>query len=127
MFEVPIQILNTNDVAAGIQRYLSFSLQVGDRKLWSALHEVTILDKGTTASAGSVPAGTVTPRNEFPDSNNEVLAGNAAVFLVTLQAPAGWSNFDTKITANAAKGTNIKVTRFCKRQEVVGFIYKTVA
>ena len=41
-FQVPVHVLNIDSVTNGITRYLSFGIKIGNKKLWSALHEVTI-------------------------------------------------------------------------------------
>lgn len=65
------------------------------------MHEVTILEAEAPPTPGTVSISSVQP--VFTDST--VLAGNAAVFLVEVSAPSGWSNFDTIVRGDTTSGT----------------------
>ena len=109
-FEVAITLMNTDAVAMmdGFTREIAFGIRIGDSKIWTALHEITI-DKTPIAGPGGAAGaptvdGNVTLLNDITNTGG-VYAGNAAVFRVTMTAPMGaWTNFDAELTGDHSKG-----------------------
>ena len=108
-FEVAITLMNTDAVAMmdGFTREIAFGIRIGDSKIWTALHEITI-DKtpiaGPGGAAGAPTVDGVALHNDITTTGG-VYAGNAAVFRVTMTAPMGaWTNFDAELTGDHSKG-----------------------
>ncbi len=58
-FSVPITVMNSETVADGISRDLSFGLYIGNSKLWTALHTVAITGTAVPETGNSPSAVTV--------------------------------------------------------------------
>ena len=43
VFSVPIHVMNIDSLPSNVKREIAFSLTVGDTKLWTGMHDVTIL------------------------------------------------------------------------------------
>ncbi len=101
-FKIPVHLMNIDNVVEGRKRDLVFGLRVGNSRLWSAVHEIEAL-------AYAAPGGSGTPTHVSTSlfnnvTGSEVPDGNAAVFRVTLDVPAGWCDFDTVLTSLSASG-----------------------
>lgn len=54
-FSIPVHVLNSEAVAANVKRTLGFGLKLGDKKIWSALHEINLLDYKPAADTPQTP------------------------------------------------------------------------
>ena len=89
----------------GSQRDLSFGLEIGDSKLWSALHTFTI-------------EGEETPQDGDPSnvtatllSDHTIYQGDGVVYFLTVKVPKGWVNLDVEFEGDGDKffASNVRV------------------
>eukprot|EP00094_Tigriopus_californicus_P011496 TCALIF_11101-PA protein Name:"Protein of unknown function" AED:0.09 eAED:0.09 QI:0/0.77/0.73/0.95/0.48/0.58/46/1495/2737 len=98
-FQVPVHVLNIDSLTNGITRYLSFGLKIGNKKLWSALHEITI-QKADPVVNQEVPVLKKVSMINNLTSSGKVLAGNSVIFRIEMIANPGWSRFDITLSTN---------------------------
>lgn len=98
-------MVNTEKMVDGSQRDLSFGLEIGDSKLWSALHTFTI-------------EGEETPQDGDPSnvtatllSDHTILQGDGVVYFLTVKVPKGWVNLDVQFEGDGDKffASNVRV------------------
>ena len=84
------QVVNTEKMVDGSERDLSFGLEIGDSKLWSALHTFTIEGEETPTDGdpSSVSATLL--------SDHTILQGDGVVYFLTIKVPKGWVNLDVE-------------------------------
>ena len=99
------KVVNTEKMVDGSQRDLSFGLEIGDSKLWSALHTFTI-------------EGEETPQDGDPSnvtatllSDHTIYQGDGIVYFLTVKFPKGWVNLDVQFEGDGEKffASNVRV------------------
>jgi len=74
-FKIPIHILNIDTVLEGLNRDIAFILRIGDTKLWSTVHEITIGAAKTVSPAAPLGAVAVLYNNV---TSGQIFTGNSA-------------------------------------------------
>lgn len=87
---------------------LLFSVTLGDYQIWQTVHEVTVKEpvviEVTTTQIKVVSAVIVNDRSE---TSGDILAGDGAIYRVTLTIPSGYNDFAIEMTGNLAKSESL--------------------
>ena len=75
-----------------------FSLEVDGLELWVALHEIMPLAfKEPSDVQDPIVASTIVANNFTTNGTDEIIAGNAVLFNVTVNVPPGYNNFKIEV------------------------------
>ncbi len=86
--------MNIDSVVLGRKRDIAFALRVGGDKMWTTVHEVEAVAHEAPTGLGAPTLSSTALHNDVTISGS-VHAGNAAVFRVTMDVPAGWVDLDS--------------------------------
>lgn len=76
----------------GLTRDLSLGIMVGDRTLWAAVDTITI------SGVEEIPEEPATPTTVTAELlTSDVIAGDGALYSVTVTAPSGWVDFNIEV------------------------------
>ncbi|TRY70979.1 hypothetical protein TCAL_11102 [Tigriopus californicus] len=101
VFLVPVHVMNIDSLPPGVNRTLSFVLQVGKEKIWTTLEERPISDQPLTLSNGVTPTF-LSVRLLNNVTSNQIPKGDSIVFLVELRCPkSAYCKFDVELLSSA--------------------------
>ncbi len=105
-FKIPVYALNVDTVEDGVTRQIAMELLISDTHQWASVQDLTIgAYAAPPASVAPTLIGSPVIINDLTATNGKVIAGDAIVFRVELEIPAGqWANFDVEMTGDQANG-----------------------
>jgi hypothetical protein len=99
-FKIPVHVMNMDTAEVTAIRQITFAIRMGGKKLWHALHEITIGENVALSGAMGTPTVTSKKMSNNVTSVDVIIAGNAVVFTVTVAMPAGYSPFAITMQGN---------------------------